>query len=517
MAEITLKDFKGINLKEGLWDQGFAAYARSVDFYGLGDDQTNVSYGGVLQRAMSLSTMAQSSASNAAIVSCITDFAQFNLASDGHVYGIDAGGANLNSRVYRWQNNVPEWWWVSSIATSGIGSHMAVYNNQLYYTTNNYLGYYDGTASYANYIQFSQANILPRPMKVFAGYLFVANGRYIDRYDGTTYLGQKLALPIDFTIRSIEIFRDGMYISADNGQFSRIFIWDGSSPTYNDSINLLNEQYAPTLQATQGILWAVGNRRGSPPNSQPTTFLTPIYIFQQGQPDLLFELPIRRDATWSPNSGVAAYQNGLLVASSEGSSATYEGGVGGVWFIGKEISTGLFHASLLFGVNPAAGSNVVLGGIFSSGATQAGTVGPALYIATSAANSNFTMLQAASPSVSDGSGGNNASYITLPIDAASTKNKVWTGMRINFEPLTSGQEVDIYYRLDSVAATWTLLKQFTYSTSQSTTNPYADRFMFIPIGKTGRTISIRILIAVGSSTATPRIHSMTLYYDELDN
>jgi len=511
MAELTIKDFKGMNLKEGLWDQGFSEYTQCMDFYGLGDDQTFVSYGGVLQGALAVSTMAQAAGNNA-VTSCITDFAFFNPQS--FTYGIDIANP---ARLYRWNQAVPNWTYVSSIATSGIGSHLAVYNNNLYYTSNNYLGYYDGTASNANYQQFTQANILPRPMKVFSGYLFIANGRYVDRYDGTTYLSQKLALPLDFIIRSMEIFRDGMYISADNGQFSRIFVWDGSSPTYNDSINLNNEQYAPTLQATQGILWAVGNRGGSQGINR-TTALTPIYIFQQGQPDLLFELPLRRDVSWNPNTGVASYQNGLLVGSSEVLPASYETGVGGVWFIGKELSTGLFHASLLFGIIPAAGTTLNLGGVFSSGGTQSGSMAPAMYTCTSASGT-FTMYQAASPSVSP-QAAYTPTWMSLPIDAASTKNKIWSGMRLNFEPMnTAGQGIEISYRLDSPSdpAGWTVLKTFNYSASDSTSSPYSPRFSFIPLGRVARTIAIRIKFLVGASLKTIRLHSFTLYYEELDH
>ena len=507
MAEITIKDFKGVNLKEGLWDQGFSGYASGVDIYGLGDDFTKVSIEGVIQPALQLSAMPNAGV----LTSVINDFVYY--PNTQHVYGIDSGS---NANIYYWDQATPQW--KVKHTTVSAGRNLAVYNNTIYFTTvtpggtdgtaNAVLNSSDGTTMTTR-VQTGLIVSEPMPMKIYSGYLFIANGRYVDRYDGSSYQSQKLVLPIDFIIRSMEVFRDGLYISADNGYFSRIFIWDGSSPTYTDYVPFPQEQFAPTLQAAQGFLWIIGNRgtNANGANSQ-TTFLTPIYIIQYGAPELLFELPIYRGTAFSPSYGTAAYQNGVLIASGFDAVVTNEDYTGGIWYIGKDLSTGLFHAVQLFPIF----NKVEVGAIFSSGVTQDANIPntPVMYVAYNDYAIGRTGIQigqaGSSSKITNPVGGSFVIWQSLPIDAGSTKRKSWTYIKINMDQMITGQSIQIQYQKDG-SDSLTILKTFSATTNAT------DRFLQIPIGITSRTITIRLVIGLTPPLAVPRIHSFTLYYE----
>lgn len=520
MAEITIKNFNGLNLKEGLWDQNFSAYSKAMDFYGLGDDQTNISYTGVLQGGLALSSMA---VSGAQLTNLISEFCLYtNQETTGIIYGIDA---NTSARIYKWIAGTPNWALdhsVSATSGTGVGNNMQAYGGNLYYTTGGNLGKLTSTATYDDSFQIGLTVTSPQPMKVFAGSLFIAHGQFVAKYDGSTFTLKKLTLPSDFVIRSMEVYRDGLYISADQstqvGGYTRIFVWDGTSATFNDSFPLQNEFFAPSLQSAGGSLWLIGNRGGDA-STVPATGLTPIYIFQPGSlPDLLFELPLRRNAApgiGAPMCGVGTYQGGILLASSDAAAGSLytEGSVSGVWYIGKDLTTGLFHASLYFD----AGASVIMGAIYSSGRTQTGTVAPVMYASTNN-SSTYKIFQAASPSVSDNFNGYNPTWVSLPMDAGSTKNKAWTYAKLHFDALTTSQAIKIEVRFNTGTFGGGISKTFNYDAAQSTTSPYADRFLNIPINRVARTISIRISFPLAStSTATPRVHSCTLYYEPFES
>lgn len=497
METITIKDFKGVNLKEGLWDQGFAGFACGIDIYGLGDDYTTVSAGkiseeGVIQSALQLSSMPGSSI----MVSAMADMVFYD--NNNHVYGMDTAPT---ATIYKWNQATPAWTADHTVAGSQ-GRNLGVFNNILYYTNGTQLGKYDG-AIYTDNWQTGLTAANPMPILVFGQYMYVANGRYIDRWDGTTYQKQKVQLPADYTIRSMAVYRDGIYISADNQQFSRIFIWDGSSPLFNDTIPFPQEQYAPTLQAAQGFLWIVANR-GSGSDTNYSTALAPIYIIQYGAPELLFELPLYRRTSFIPPSGTAVYQNGILISTDAQVNSVDDSYQAGAWYIGKDLATGLFHATQMFPV----GFSQNVGAIFSSGITQdtAMTKGPAMYISFGSSGI-YQVGQAGSMSNISHPIAATIIWQSLPIDAGSTKRKCWTGLRLNFDVLPTNTTVIVSYRKDD-ANNFTRLKIFGNASDLPT-----DRFMTLHLGVISRTITIRVQISETPPAPTPRIHSITLEYE----
>lgn len=510
MASVTLKDFNGQNLKEGLWDQAYSLYNTGTDFYGLGDNPNLVSFPGVLQGAWPLSAMAISATTVSAtsagtLYGIIADFARYSQGG-GTLYAIDSVSA---SHMYAFaQQGTTNGWQIQDgnqnsvpIAVSGVGTNLCEYNGNMYYTTSTYLGYHNGVTSNANYKALTNFN--PHPMKVYAGSLFVANASTIDKYDGSTYQAAKLTLPTGYNIFSMETFRDYLYISASNGQSTKIFQWDGTSPTYNDTFAFPEEATAPTLCAAGTILWIIGNR-GTAQGFSPT-FTCPVYAFQYGLPEKVFDLPMSRPTgpgATAPMGGVSIYQGGVLIASTEvGATGTYEGGVAGLWYVNKKEPDGAYQAALMF-IKTGALTNLRIGGIYSAGPPALySTTQPAITIGVTDTSSGSTYQILGVTTT-----GAKATYYTLPTDAASTTRKNWISVRANFDALLTGQTVTILYRLDDATA-FTTLKTF------ASTDPSTNRFARIPIGRTSRTITFQIQLATTGTNFTTRFHSMTIYYE----
>lgn len=486
MAELEIREFKGIAMHQTKWSEGFAYQVQAIDIWGLGDDASRISIPGQLQRAMGLSAM-----SGSAFVSSIGGITRYN--NDNFVYAIDV--ANTGN-IFRYNTATATWIDVSAINVSGAGRNLLNYNNSLFYLTSTYIGQYDGTNGNANWNAVSGTGN-PGPTIVYNGSAFFGCGRYIAKYDGTTFSATKLTLPADFSVRSFAIFRDYLFFTADNGSESFLYRWDGVSPTYNDAYPLKEERSAPTLCAAGGMLWLVGNRGGS----QGTTMFTgrtPIYVSQDGEaPSLLYNIPIKRDNS-SFLSGVTPYFGGLLVASSEGSSATFGDGVGGLWYIGKDVETGQWHTGQLFLLN--TGLQQTINAVFFSGIDPVGGARPALFVNIKPTGGSETMYQVAG-TYDEGT----ATWTSLPIDAGSNYNKMWLGFKIHTDTLTTNQSLVIKYKLDNQSS-FTSLKTFL------STDPSDDRKAFIPLGKTSRTIQVQILTSSSAGSYAPIPKGLTISY-----
>ena len=236
--EITLKNFKGINLNEGLWPEAYASYTVGLDLFGLanntgafpgGGTLASISYPGVLQGLFQVSAGAEAPGVSS-VTELVTGFAKYK----GQDFAI--GAAATAGRIYRRDSGT--WTWVSAgaaaitVSAANIdAANLYVYGEFLYYAQQSYLGRYDNTAGSANFAAFTTGDTNPRPMRVHAGNLYVGDTGVVARYDGTTFTASALTLPSDYVIRSMEVYADRLYIMADNTFMSSLFIWDGSSNT----------------------------------------------------------------------------------------------------------------------------------------------------------------------------------------------------------------------------------------------------------------------------------------------
>lgn len=101
------------------------------------------------------------------------------------------------------------------------------------------------------------------PHKVIVGgndTMYISNGRYITSYDGTTLIPQALDLPTGSVVQSIEWMSDRIWIAANrtnltgsNKNSSSIFIWDGTTDSWEAEIKLMGT--VGGLHVKNGVLY----------------------------------------------------------------------------------------------------------------------------------------------------------------------------------------------------------------------------------------------------------------------
>jgi len=188
-----------------------------------------------------------------------------------NIFAYDAG-----NKIYKAGS---PWTKVYTNAQTGIGNGMAVMGSNLYYASNAKLGKDDGTfgapTPTAQTFQDGSANSW-HPMKVFggAGGLCIGDGRYVavldydgvTFYDGTTGGGSDLTLPLDVKVKCLEVFNDYLVIGTYKGTNSyddnvaEIFFWDGTSTTYNFSLNLNESGVHAMISSPFGLIIQAGVR-----------------------------------------------------------------------------------------------------------------------------------------------------------------------------------------------------------------------------------------------------------------
>jgi len=474
MPEITIKNFKGINMQEGNWQEGYARYCVGMDLVGLQLGSAKRSFPGVLQGFLEVSAGAE-----AAGVSAITAIpTAFTIYSSQ-----DFCITQATTKIYRRDSGT--WTWVSSLTVSTVDSpDLTVYGGNLYYSQRGQLGLYDNTNSQANFQTFTDTTTASeRPMRILNGSLYIGNARYIAKYDGTTFTASALTLPSNFVIRSMEVVGDYIYAMADNGFYSSLFIWDGVSNRYRTPINLFNEVSSPTLKAVGNKLFAVSNTLQSFEGAR-------IYLFNGADFEKIAILPINRTGAFILNT-LGEFAGGLLIASREVATASYEDGSGGIWMLNRATDSDPYQATIIFPLRNQMTNhdNWALG----SGSSSRFYIGN--QDVTASTQGVFEVLT---------SGSNNPSiWQSLPIDAGSTSKKMWHSVRLNAEDLTTGQTIVVKYRLDDTTA-FTTLKTLTTS---------SDLEAYIPIGRTSRTIDIRIeLTPATTGKESTRIHGFTIDY-----
>lgn len=478
---INLQDFKGMRFNEGLWQEGFSKYCVGMDVWGLRDNGTRPSIPGVLQpmRGMIAGTEA---ASTNDITDLITSMA-YNPA-DGSVYGFSN---TATPRLYQrsgstWTNTS---YAPATVSTASGGGGMLAFNNNLWFCTNARV-IRNASGVYSDFLSFTTGGVSPRPMKVFAAKLFIGNDRYISSIDATpTGTAIALTLPLEFTVKAMEVFAANLYIFADTGKYTRVFIWDGIATTFNSYVDLISEASAPRVIANDGMLWCIATRGEAVGGNI-------VYVFNGYQFTVLMNLP----ASILNNNyyGIGVYNGGVIFSATDTSTADYEDGTAGIWMIARRNPDEPYTAGIAFA--PAAGvTTETLGAIYCTGRT--------LYVA-SLTGANYQVWEDNGDSVQiGGTTPSNSVWQSLPIDAGNISNKaVWTAIQLNSElDIDTSRSIVIKYRLDYATA-WTTLA--TVSTNSA---------RYIPIGRSSKVIELRFEITASGSSTT-RLHGVGLEYQE---
>ena len=361
------------------------------------------------------------------------------LQSGSDIFAYDDGG-----KVYK--KGTP-WTKVRTNTQTGVGNGFAVMGSNLYYASNAKLGKSDTAFAApddsAQTFQDGSAGTW-HPMKLFggAGGLCIGDGRYIAvlDYDGTTFYdgtsgsGNDLTLPLDVKVKCLEVWNDYLVIGTFKGTNSyddnvaEIFFWDGTSTSYNFSINL-NESGVHQLLASPSGLMIQAGIRGN------------VYVYNGGAPVLVKRLPTFAQSGTAYNEmfpGAVTNFKGVALLGGPGFKAD-TGSYVGTWSYGVNNKNYAHSLNLdyLLSTGNKTGANRYIGAIHAANDT-------ALYI-----------------SYRDG-----ANY---GIDLANTNNKVamclfrslwfdggqpfseknFKTFYLNFEQMAANETITLKYRTDT--------------------------------------------------------------------
>ena len=505
MAILTFNNFRGLNLAEDSWKQNFGKYVLGVDVIGV-HDNTDVdvqSIPGVLQglRVMTANT-------EAASTNDITDLCcRFSFNSDVSQYNPWALGNGL--RVYERVSTT----WTKRYAGAGVdfvagrntsdGGGLLSFQDSLWVATNGDVNritaatggltapYNDGT----NNANFASTTTSSRPTLQFERQAYFGNNNFVSTLseDATPIWTQKaLTLDDEWTIESMAIYNGRIYIAAQNGSYTRIFSWDGSSLFPISSFNVFGESGGLHLIYFDGRLWAISV-------AYQFQFST-MYIFDGASFSKFLELPLgirlgRDTAT--------IYRGNLVIGSTESSNIpTYEEGRGGIWMMGKKGPGQPYEPIIAY--NPANGvSETTIGGLFATGNNL--TVGT--HNNTISDEYEIWSLESTNQQTA-------GIWSSNPIDAGlPDKPKMWHGIQLNTEldqeTYNSNRTITISYKVDQASSFTTLT---TVQGENSGVNPDPNRY--IPIGVTGRNIEIRLQFNTSGSVNTTLLRGFDLEYSE---
>ena len=116
------------------------------------------------------------------------------------------------------------------------------------------------TADFHTYYQFLVTDADFHPAIQMLNFLAIGNGRYLAKWDATTYTPHKLTFPSGYRVRCLGFWREYLAIGTWKGtniydyDEGRIFFWDGIADTYNFYIDV-PEGGINALLGTRGLLY----------------------------------------------------------------------------------------------------------------------------------------------------------------------------------------------------------------------------------------------------------------------
>lgn len=353
---------------------GFAPawYKETYSFYGnknqagnmLNADLTNA---GFLTQGPGLANLTNGSQA-AAVTTLIKGIADYAVTSDT-TYG--TGGNKLyqfsstavaNSGI--WPHTIDK-----AAVTGETGESVALYQGNLYYAYNHSgsqgdIGKYDlnvtFTDAWGSTVPSGMSVLTNNPHQMIVGgndTLYVANGRYVTSYDGTTFISQALDLPTTCVISSIAWMADRLWMAANrpsltgsNKNNSSIFIWDATSNSWETEIKVMG--WVSALFVKNGVMFVfyqdisstggyklayvsgasvvdIANFSGSLPDYYNVTdykdFIIwnsngSIFAFGAGDKDMPIRLFQLADGGYSTVGGLACPFGTPIVASNDGGS-----------------------------------------------------------------------------------------------------------------------------------------------------------------------------------------------------
>jgi hypothetical protein len=173
--------------------------------------------------------------------------------------------------LYRWATLTVEntGGWPHTInkgtVTSEAGEDVAVYQGNLYYTYNHSgsagdIGKFDLSSTFdddwGSTVPTGAAALQDGPHPMVVGrndVLYVANGRYVCSFDGTTLDPQALDLPTGTVIQDMVWLQDRLWILTTGSNYSSVYVWDGAADGWESEIPVSGA--AGALHEEGGIIY----------------------------------------------------------------------------------------------------------------------------------------------------------------------------------------------------------------------------------------------------------------------
>ena len=155
----------------------------------------------------------------------------------GDVFALDSGGD-------LWKKDASTGWVASpwhSDGNAGAGQRLIEFDDELYWAANTTVGRVTtptGSPGFTDSWKTGLTTASWHPMEKFLGKLFVGHGRNVASWDTATWVAQDLILPAGFVAKSMSVIGEFLAIGtvAPSGEDARIFLWDGTSATYNREV-----------------------------------------------------------------------------------------------------------------------------------------------------------------------------------------------------------------------------------------------------------------------------------------
>ena len=177
----------------------------------------------------------------------------FALDSGGDIWKRDAGTGWVNDGT-----------WPHADGNAGQGQDIFEFNSELFWAADTTVGRIQtptGAPTFTDSWQTGLTSSSWHPMEKFLGKMFVGHGRNIASWDTVSWNATNLILPAGFVSKSMAVIGDFLAIGtvAPAGEDSRIFLWDGTSATYNAEV-AVKATAVDAMFTWSNTLWAIAGK-----------------------------------------------------------------------------------------------------------------------------------------------------------------------------------------------------------------------------------------------------------------
>lgn len=341
------------------------------------------------------------------------------------------------------------------------------------------------TVSYRSYYQFLVEDTDFHPIAEFLQFLVIGNERYIATIEATLYEPHQVILPSGWRIRCFGYWREYLVAGAIKGtdvtdfDSGRLYFWDGYSTTYNFYVDV-PEGGINAVLGSKGDLYAVAGYKGQILLYQGGDSAQQIKQIPKITEDKYMEVYPQALTMWSANLriGVAGGTD-----STELQQGVYTYGHSSVRYpeiltFDYVISTGNYLSSVKIGMTTVIDQKLLIG-------WQDGTGYGVDYV--DASNDCYTT--------------GTIEMLIEDLDAG-WKEKQANVLMAHFEPLDTGQSVDIKYQLNE-SGMWTNLGAVTTADEEVARLTIPD----------GMNRHIQVAVDLGSTTGTsPELKAVALEF-----